>query len=36
MYSEGLAMCIELAYNGNIGKSQFIPYVIDELRRRLA
>lgn len=34
-YSEGVAMCVELAYNGKIKKSQFIPYVIEELRRRL-
>ena len=36
LYSEGLAMCVELAYNGEIGKSQFIPYVMEELRRRLS
>lgn len=36
LHSEGLAMCVELAYNGEIGKSQFIPYVMEELRRRLS
>ena len=35
-YSEGLAMCVESAYNGEIEKSQFIPYVMEELRRGLA
>lgn len=36
MHSEGIAKCIELAYNGNVRKSLFICYVLDELRKRLA
>lgn len=29
-------MCVELVYDGEIGKSQFIPYVMEELRRMLS
>lgn len=36
LYSEGLAMCIELAYNGQVKKSPFIRYVLEEIRRRLS
>lgn len=35
LHPEGLAVCVELTYNGEIGKSQFILYVMEELRRRL-
>lgn len=36
LYSEGVAVAIELAYNGSIQKSQFTRYVVDQLRKRLS
>lgn len=36
LHPEGLTVCVELTYNGEIGKSQFILYVMEELRRRLS
>ena len=32
LYSEGIACCIEEAYNGSIGNNKFVEYVLDELR----
>lgn len=36
LYSEGVAVAIELAYNGSMQKSQFTRYVVDQLRTRLS
>lgn len=36
LYSEGVAVAIELSYNGSMQKSQFTRYVVDQLRKRLS
>lgn len=36
LHSEGVATAVEQAYNGEIGKSKFTGYVIDQLRKRLS